>query len=217
MAKKYNCVLCNFHTNNLYNHNQHMNTKKHNNKTKTYTRTLNKNEKCKYCCISILKKNMKRHHVSCKKYSEYLIKQDKNKIIEQLRITINKQRCELINIKLDIKNKNKTIHNLVNKMNNMALRNKSSKKKRKRRQQIPSTVRNTIWEEHMGNKKNSKCYCCGIEPITKGNFECGHIVSNNNGGNIHLTNLRPICGLCNKSMGTQNMIEFMKQYGYKIK
>ncbi len=71
----------------------------------------------------------------------------------------------------------------------------------------------------MNNKINANCYCycCSVEPITKGNFECGHIISEKEGGEVKLENLRPICGLCNKSMGTKNMLEFMKQYGYNIK
>ena len=30
-----------------------------------------------------------------------------------------------------------------------------------------------------------------------------------------IENLRPICGICNKSMGTTHMFEFMEQNGFK--
>ena len=78
---------------------------------------------------------------------------------------------------------------------------------------IPATVRNTVWYKYI-NKGDPKCFCCKTEPITKGNFECGHIISHTEGGDMSIENLRPICSLCNKSIGKINMIEFMKTYGY---
>ena len=33
-----------------------------------------------------------------------------------------------------------------------------------------------------------------------------------NGGNVSLNNLKPICRLCNSSMSTMNMNEFIKKY-----
>ena len=47
-------------------------------------------------------------------------------------------------------------------------------------------------------------------------FDCGHIVSEKDGGTQEITNLRPICSACNNSMGTQNMIEYIKTYGFYI-
>lgn len=79
---------------------------------------------------------------------------------------------------------------------------------------IPQTVRNSVWLKYIGEYYNGKCFCCNLETISKGNYECGHIVSKKNGGDITLENLRPICSLCNRSMGTQNMIKFMEKYGY---
>lgn len=55
------------------------------------------------------------------------------------------------------------------------------------------------------------CWCCHVEPITIGNFHCGHVVSKATGGKLTLTNLRPICALCNGSMGTKNLIEFVRK------
>ena len=46
------------------------------------------------------------------------------------------------------------------------------------------------------------------------NFDCGHIKSERFGGSNTLDNLKPICRLCNNSMGTTNMNEFMKEYGF---
>lgn len=47
-------------------------------------------------------------------------------------------------------------------------------------------------------------------------FECGHVTSIKQNGKNTVKNLRPICGLCNKSMGITNMHIFMKKYGIEI-
>jgi len=78
---------------------------------------------------------------------------------------------------------------------------------------IPATVRNVVWLKYV-NKEDPKCFCCKIEKISKGNFECGHIISHKEGGKINIQNLRPICSLCNKSMGKMDMLEFMNIYGF---
>ena len=53
-----------------------------------------------------------------------------------------------------------------------------------------------------------ECTTCsneGKNTINKNNFDCGHIISRNNGGIINEINLRPICGFCNSSMGSIDM------------
>jgi 5-methylcytosine-specific restriction endonuclease McrA len=86
------------------------------------------------------------------------------------------------------------------------------------KQKIPSAVRNKVWNEYIGiDKSNDKCFCCNSEPITRANFECGHIISEYSGGEVNLKNLRPICSACNKSVGTKNMLDFMKQYHFDIR
>src|SRR5258706_11057403 len=66
---------------------------------------------------------------------------------------------------------------------------------------IPATLRNVVWLKYVGETDSGKCFCCHLERISRGNYECGHIVSEKNGGLVHINNLRPVCGLCNKSMG----------------
>jgi hypothetical protein len=85
----------------------------------------------------------------------------------------------------------------------------------KKKEKIPATIRNAVWCKYIGESNYSKCFCCNYEPITKSNYECGHVISEKNGGNVHLNNLRPICSLCNKSMGTKNMEKFMETYGFE--
>ena len=60
------------------------------------------------------------------------------------------------------------------------------------------------------------CVCCNIESISLANFDCGHIISEKHGGKITLDNLRPICRLCNLSMKTKNMNDFMDDYGLDV-
>lgn len=83
------------------------------------------------------------------------------------------------------------------------------------KEKIPATVRNTVWNLFIGvEQKIGKCYCCKFENISIATFECGHVVSEKNNGNITIDNLRPVCSHCNKSIGTKNMFEFMQKYGF---
>lgn len=53
-----------------------------------------------------------------------------------------------------------------------------------------------------------------IPDILQGNFECGHVVSEKDGGNMSVDNLKPICGQCNRSMGSQNMNDYVKKCNF---
>ncbi len=66
---------------------------------------------------------------------------------------------------------------------------------------------NTYFDEQIGK---AKCYCCNITEIVQISFNCGHVISEANGGTDNIDNLRPICQSCNSSMGTKNMFEFME-------
>jgi hypothetical protein len=87
-------------------------------------------------------------------------------------------------------------------------------KEKKKYKQIPSGIRNLVWNKYISNTmKKSKCYCCREEAITFANFHCGHYISRKNGGNDTIKNLRPICMSCNLSMGSTNMDDYIKEYG----
>lgn len=86
---------------------------------------------------------------------------------------------------------------------------------RRKKAKIPAAVRNTVWQRNIIDKNNPRCYCCQGQ-ISANNWHCGHIISEHNGGNVHLKNLRPICMSCNCSMGTTNMHEFMLEYGFDL-
>ncbi len=96
------------------------------------------------------------------------------------------------------------------------LEEKNNKKKYVKKK-IPSLLRRTVWNKNIGVEVGkSECFIgCGLM-ITKDNYECGHIISEKEGGISRLDNLLPICSNCNKSIGSRNMIEFCDKYGLKI-
>lgn len=84
----------------------------------------------------------------------------------------------------------------------------------KQKKIIPRAIRNLVWNNYIGEKKGMGiCKCCKKKSITQMDFECGHIVSESNGGKTIVKNLIPICKLCNLSMGRSNMDEFIKKHG----
>ena len=83
------------------------------------------------------------------------------------------------------------------------------------RPKIPAAVRNIVWYKYVAHgQAEGRCFCCKCA-ITHVNFEVGHVQSFANGGDSTIENFRPLCGNCNKSMGKQNLIEFMAKYGIK--
>ena len=59
----------------------------------------------------------------------------------------------------------------------------------------------------------AKCYCCDAEKLhIAKSWHCGHVIAEHNGGNLTVENLRPICGSCNSSMGTQNLYDYMAEF-----
>src|SRR5690606_26944728 len=89
--------------------------------------------------------------------------------------------------------------------------------KKLKRKAIPKTVKSKVWNTYIGNEKGiSKCMCCQSHEISQMNFEAGHVIADSKGGKSTVKNLRPICSLCNKSMGNKNMLKFMFDHGYVI-
>jgi hypothetical protein len=84
--------------------------------------------------------------------------------------------------------------------------------KKRKKGSIPKNIRFIVWKKLNGKSIDGICPCCNNN-IDINNYECGHIVSRYNGGSDFLSNLLPICSNCNKSMATQNMNEYCKEYG----
>lgn len=81
-----------------------------------------------------------------------------------------------------------------------------------------------VWNTHFGVEKGQeKCFCCKQVMLDKGGgWEAGHVISTANlleqgkEDDISVDNLRPICSSCNKTMGSQNMKDYMDTY-YPVK
>lgn len=88
----------------------------------------------------------------------------------------------------------------------------NDKNQYKKKKSINKSLRNSIWKKYIGSNNNEHfCICCGNESINIMNFECGHIISEYNGGTIEETNLLPICKICNNSMSKKNMDQFITE------
>jgi hypothetical protein len=83
-----------------------------------------------------------------------------------------------------------------------------------KRKALPQKLRALVWNTYIGNKHGTgKCWCCKDKIIEQMDFHCGHVNSVKDGGTNEIINLRPVCAPCNLSMGTTNMIDFMKTLG----
>ena len=81
------------------------------------------------------------------------------------------------------------------------------------KKKIPKATRMALWNRTFGERRGvGKCHCCGRE-VTQQAFECGHVVASSHGGSDALDNLRPLCAVCNRSMGAEDMTAFMARTG----
>lgn len=85
-----------------------------------------------------------------------------------------------------------------------------------KKKNINKKLRAEVWSKNMGKKYSGKCFCCKTAIIDVWNFECGHIIAESKGGKTDLTNLIPICSVCNKSMGNKEMNEYIKDCGFPL-
>ena len=85
--------------------------------------------------------------------------------------------------------------------------------KKKVKKAIPKTVKVGVWAKYVGNDIGSiNCLVCGQQKIYQNMFTAGHVISEYNDGKIVIDNLRPICTICNLSMGTKNMGDFVEEH-----
>lgn len=86
------------------------------------------------------------------------------------------------------------------------------KKKHGKKQRIPAVLRQQVWLTYIGSKFQVPCLCCQHTAITPFLFECAHVMAESQGGSTTVENLRPCCGMCNRSMGKRNFFEFQKEF-----
>jgi hypothetical protein len=92
---------------------------------------------------------------------------------------------------------------------------KEEVKEETKKMPIPKKVKTDIWNTFIGAQiPCHKCLCCLKATISNTDFHVGHVVSEFNGGNLNIDNLRPICASCNYSMGTSNLKDYVIKYGY---
>lgn len=85
--------------------------------------------------------------------------------------------------------------------------------KRRRKDYIPKVLKIAVWTHYIGIEKGTSiCKVCDTNTISQLDFHCGHIQAEAEGGPTCLTNLMPICGKCNTSMGKRNLCEFKNAY-----
>jgi len=83
----------------------------------------------------------------------------------------------------------------------------------RKKKPIPKHIKTIVWDTYIGaDKAIAACCCCLFTEISIRNFHCGHVISEANGGDLTIQNLRPICAPCNLSMGRRNMNEFTKEF-----
>jgi hypothetical protein len=81
------------------------------------------------------------------------------------------------------------------------------------RKSIPKKLRLRVWRHYFRSEEaDGICFCCGDEIYYEVDYEACHVIAHKHGGTDTLDNLRPGCRSCNRSMGTQNMVEFKKQF-----
>ena len=137
-------------------------------------------------------------------YSKFAKKyKSTDKLLEIIEKAQNLEELKVIN--LDIKS-------IIKDFNE----NKHLHEKPKKKKAIPAAIKKLVWNTHIGEDVGkAKCLCCKTTDITQMSFNCGHIIAEANGGEVIVSNLKPICQNCNSSMGTKNMDDFMK--GFKLK
>lgn len=84
---------------------------------------------------------------------------------------------------------------------------------KKKKANIPLSVKNEIWNLYCGNVIDGECYACGKTIHAIGtDWHAGHIIPEAEGGATTVENLRPLCVQCNLGMGTTNMHTWMEKY-----
>lgn len=110
-----------------------------------------------------------------------------------------------------------TIGEIQRKIERGVARDLRSLKGKRAKPTIPKHVRDEVWRRYIGmDKAEGKCYVCG-RTIHITDFEVGHNRAVSKGGSDKVTNLRPICKGCNRSMGTMSIEAFKRKYFLKSK
>lgn len=88
---------------------------------------------------------------------------------------------------------------------------------RELRKAIPVKMKNSVWKLNFDDEEYGNCFCCDKEICKKASestktWNCGHVVSDHDGGELTVENMRPVCFKCNQQMNTQNMMVFKSMF-----
>ena len=86
--------------------------------------------------------------------------------------------------------------------------------KKYKKENIPKSLKKEIWLSNFGKVYSHKCYItwCSND-INVFDFHAGHDTPESKGGSLELKNLKPICSVCNTSMGAKYTIKEYIQVG----
>jgi 5-methylcytosine-specific restriction endonuclease McrA len=76
---------------------------------------------------------------------------------------------------------------------------------------FPRSLKYQVWRKHNGTTLDGSCYICS-ESLRLEDAVLGHVNAKALGGSMSPSNLRPIHQMCNLSMGTMNMYDFINSY-----
>lgn len=112
---------------------------------------------------------------------------------------------------LNVKRCKKKEQELIKKVELLEKEDKEQETNTDKKKLITISTRRLVWNTNVSEEiGKSKCMCCNSTDITQMSFKCGYIISEANGGEMIVSNIKPICQYCNISMGTKNMNDFMK-------
>lgn len=79
----------------------------------------------------------------------------------------------------------------------------------KHRRSLPLSLRYAVWNTWQGGPGvgSGPCHVCN-RLITQQDYECGHVIPHSAGGMDIVSNMRPICRSCNRSMGAVHLDVF---------
>lgn len=177
------------------------------------------------CCNKLISKcNLARHKKACKQNKQVLTQtldsfEDREQcLIEDLRnaqTQVVELREELQNLKQVLYQREQEIEKLQQThaadevVASRAQTSTTMIATKTKKSKISQAIRIVCWNTYIGEEKGkAPCLCCKTISITQHNFHCGHVLAEANGGKIQVENLRPICAVCNNSMGTMNMKQF---------
>ena len=79
---------------------------------------------------------------------------------------------------------------------------------------IPRALREQVWVQYAGHVFEKKCTVTWCKnTITVFDFEVGHNIPESKGGTLQITNLRPLCSRCNRSMSDTYSIDEWNRLG----